>query len=175
MTDLLQGLERVGLGGDNAQRAFAHAMDKLMDSFITSQYLKVDWYEKKSVVPQLRVWIQDGFCKLVELVMECLRCDPSDVQPAELQQWQEMALGRLGRARVNNLFDFVINWDKSLGAILDIKVSDYFCVRLSSYRMLTTILRSTSNSQEGNRTSLLAFRIKFRGDCYILVLRQLTF
>jgi anaphase-promoting complex subunit 2 len=127
MTDLLQGLERVGLGGDNAQKAFAHAMDKLMDSFIISQYLKVDWYEKKSIVPQLRVWIKDGFCKLVELVMECLRCDPSDVQPTELQQWQEMALGRLGRARVDNLFDFVINWDKSLGAILDIKAGYILC------------------------------------------------
>lgn len=175
MTDLLQGLERVGLGGDNAQRAFAHAMDKLMDSFITSQYLKVDWYEKKSIVPHLRVWIQDGFCKLVELVMECLRCDPSDVQPTELQQWQEMALGRLGRARVNNLFDFVINWDKSLGAILDIKVGKVFFVRLPSYHVLTTTIRSTSKSREQNKTSLLAFRIKFRDDCYILVPRQLTF
>jgi anaphase-promoting complex subunit 2 len=34
---------------------------------------------------------------------------------------QYVALGRLGRARVENLFDFVINWDKSLGAFLDIK------------------------------------------------------
>ncbi|KAF2871024.1 hypothetical protein BDV95DRAFT_494489 [Massariosphaeria phaeospora] len=121
MTSLLQGLERVGLGGDNAQKAFAHAMDKLLDSFIASHYLKVDWYSKKSVAPHLRMWIQHGFCPLVELVMECLRCDPSTVQPTELQQWQEMALGRLGRARVDNLFEFVINWDKSLGAILDIK------------------------------------------------------
>ena len=32
-----------------------------------------------------------------------------------------MALSRLGRSRVDNLFDFVMNWDKSLGAVLDIK------------------------------------------------------
>ncbi|ORY12009.1 hypothetical protein BCR34DRAFT_483368 [Clohesyomyces aquaticus] len=118
---LLQGLELVGLGGDNAQKAFAHAMDKLMDSFIVSHYLKVDWFSKKSMVPHLRMWIKDGFCPLVELVLDCLKCDPDHVQPTELQQWQDMALGRLGRARVDNLFDFVINWDKSLGAILDIK------------------------------------------------------
>ncbi|KAF2121840.1 hypothetical protein BDV96DRAFT_593805 [Lophiotrema nucula] len=121
MIDLLQGIERVGLGGDKAQKAFAHAMNKLMDSFITSHYVKVDWYSKKSIVPHLRMWVRDGFCPLVELVMECLRCDPSSVQPTELHQWQEMALSRLGRARVDSLFDFVINWDKSLGAILDIK------------------------------------------------------
>jgi anaphase-promoting complex subunit 2 len=121
MTTLLQGLERVGLGGDTAQKAFAHAMTKLLDSFITSHYLKVDWYAKQSIVPQLKLWIQDGFCPLVELVLECLRCEQSSILPTEVASWQEMALGRLGRARVDNLFDFVINWDKSLGAILDIK------------------------------------------------------
>ncbi|KAL6707340.1 hypothetical protein ACN47E_004119 [Coniothyrium glycines] len=121
MTTLLRGLEWVGLGGDIAQKASAHAMDKLLDSFITSHYLKVDWYSKKSVVPHLKLWVQDGFAPLVELVLECLRCEQSNILPPEVVFWQDMALGRLGRARVNNLFDFVINWDKSVGAILDIK------------------------------------------------------
>ncbi|KAF1920538.1 hypothetical protein BDU57DRAFT_508901 [Ampelomyces quisqualis] len=121
MTNLLQGLERVGLGGDCAQQAFAHAMNKLLDSFITSHYLKVDWYSKKSVVPHLRMWIEKGFCPLVELVLECLKCEQSSVLPTEVTTWQEMALSRLGRSRIDSLFDFVMNWDKSLGAVLDIK------------------------------------------------------
>lgn len=121
MTTLLQGLERVGLGGDTAQKAFAHAMNKILDSFIASHYLKVDWYSKKSVVPHLRRWIQDGLCSLAELVLECLKCEQSSILPTEVSSWQEMALGRLGRARVDMLFDFVINWDQSLGAILDIR------------------------------------------------------
>ncbi|KAF1928877.1 anaphase-promoting complex subunit Apc2 [Didymella exigua CBS 183.55] len=121
MTTLLQGLERVGLGGESAQKAFAHAMHKLLDSFINSHYMKVDWYDRKSVVPHLKEWVKDGFCPLVELVLECLRCEQSSVLPTEVTACQEMALGRLGRVRVDNLFDFVIHWDKSLGAILDIK------------------------------------------------------
>ncbi|KAL5121035.1 hypothetical protein ACEQ8H_000884 [Pleosporales sp. CAS-2024a] len=121
MTTLLQGLQRVGLGGDRAQKAFAHAMNKLLDSYMTSHYLKVDWYSKQSIVPHMRMWIQKGFCPLVELVLECLRCEQSSVLPTEVTTWQEMALNRLGRARVSNLFDFVMNWDKSLGAVLDIK------------------------------------------------------
>ncbi|KAH7095154.1 hypothetical protein FB567DRAFT_21611 [Paraphoma chrysanthemicola] len=121
MTALLLGLESVGLGGDNAQKAFAHATNKLLDSFITSHYLKVDWYSKQSIVPHLRAWFQKGFCPLVELVLECLNCEQSSVLPTEITSWQEMGLNRLGRARVDNLFDFVINWDKSLGAVLDIK------------------------------------------------------
>lgn len=121
MTTLLQGIERVGLGGESAQKAFAHAMHKLLDSFINSHYMKVDWYDKKSVVPHLKEWIKDGFCPLVELVLECLRCEQSSVVPTEVTAWQEMALGRFGRVRVDNLFDFVIHWDRSKGAILDIK------------------------------------------------------
>lgn len=121
MTSILQGLERVGLGGDRAQKAFAHAMNKLLDSFMASHYLKVDWYSKKSIVPHLRMWIEKGFCPLVELVLECLKCEQSSVLPTEVTSWQEMALSRLGRSRVDNLFDFVMNWDKSLGAVLDIK------------------------------------------------------
>jgi anaphase-promoting complex subunit 2 len=121
MTALLQGLERVGLGGDSAQKAFAHAMNKLLDSFITSHYLKVDWYSKRSMVPHMNMWIEKGFCPLVELVLECLKCEQSSVLPTEVASWQDMALSRLGRARVDDLFDFVMNWDKSLGAVLDIK------------------------------------------------------
>lgn len=130
MTGLLTGLGRVGLGGDNAQKAFAHTMNKVLDMFIASHYLKVDWFSKKPVVAELRNWIENGFCPLVELIMECLRFDSTDIPPAQLKQWQEMALARLGRARVENLFDYVINWDKSLGAILDVKVSRY----LHTYR-----------------------------------------
>jgi anaphase-promoting complex subunit 2 len=121
MIHLLQGLERVGLGGDGAQKAFALAMNKVMDSFITSHYLKVDWFSKKSIVPHLKMWVEKGFCPLVELVLTCLKCEENNVLPTEVTTWQEMALNRLGRARVDNLFDFVMNWDKSLGAVLDIK------------------------------------------------------
>lgn len=121
MTAVLQGLERVGLGGDNAQKSLAHAMNKVLDSFITSHYLKVDWYAMNCIVPYLKLWIKDGFCPFVELVLECLRCEQSNVLPTEVSSWQDMALNRLGRARVDDLFDFVINWNKSLGAIRDIK------------------------------------------------------
>jgi anaphase-promoting complex subunit 2 len=142
MTTLLQGLEGVGLGGENAQKAFAHAMNKLLDSFINSHYLKVDWYSKKSVVPQLKLWIRDGFCPLVELVLECLRCEQSSILPGEVTSWQEMALGRLGRVRVDNLFDFVINWDKSLGAILDIK--DYLKVTGAKQHLTSSFSQQVS-------------------------------
>lgn len=123
MMVLLMGLTRVGLGQDEAQRALAYAMNKLLDTYVSSHYLKVDWFSKKSVAAQLRLWIENGFIPLAELVLECFKCKPASIPPLQRKQWQEMALARLGRSRVEDLFDFVTNWDRSLGAILDLKVS----------------------------------------------------
>ncbi|PVI06979.1 hypothetical protein DM02DRAFT_609353 [Periconia macrospinosa] len=121
MTTLLVNLQGVGLGGEMAQKAFAHSMDKIIDTFIGSHYTKVDWFSKASVVPSMRNWVENGFRPLAELVLKCLQCQSTNVDSTQMKQWQEMALARLGRARVENLFDFVINWDRSLGAILDLK------------------------------------------------------
>ena len=127
MTILLMGLERVGLGQDNAQRALAHAMNKLLDTYIGSHYAKVDWYSKSPVTASLKLWLEAGFIPFAELALECLRCEPASISPLQRNQWQDMALARLGRSRVDNLFDFVTNWDQSLGAISDLKVSNPSC------------------------------------------------
>jgi anaphase-promoting complex subunit 2 len=171
LVGLLQGLYKVGLGGDNAQKAFAHSMDRLMDTFISSQYVKVDWFTKKSIVPHLRMFMRDGFCPLVELVLGCLHCESSSVHPAELQSWQEMALGRLGRARVNHLFDFVLHWDKTLGAIRDIKVNPLSIIT----RTVLMKNRNISDYLVRNNISQAHSRNKCHGDYFIPEQLQPTF
>ncbi|KAF1973585.1 anaphase-promoting complex subunit Apc2 [Bimuria novae-zelandiae CBS 107.79] len=121
MTILLMGLERVGLGKDSAQRALAHAMNKVLDTYVASHYLKVDWYSRQPVTAHLRQWVESGFIPLSELFLTCLKCEPASIALLQRKQWQEMALTRLGRSRAEDLFDFVTNWDQSLGAILDLK------------------------------------------------------
>ncbi len=120
---LLRGLQEVGLADDQAQRAFAQAMDKLLGQFIVSHHMKVDWCGRAPVTKKLRQWIKEGFAPFVTEIMECLSAGETlqSFGPMEIQQWQEMATQRLGRARVDNLFDYVVNWDRSLGAILDLK------------------------------------------------------
>lgn len=122
MMTLLVGLERVGLGQNNAQRALAHTVNKLLDTHIGSHYSKVDWYGKQPVTTPIKRWIENGLIPFTELILECLRCESASISPIQRKQWQEMALARLGRSRVEDLFDFVTNWDQSLGAILDLKV-----------------------------------------------------
>jgi anaphase-promoting complex subunit 2 len=120
---LLQALQEVGLGGDRAQRAFAYAMDKLMNEFMVSHWMKVDWDHLSSVTRKLRRWIKHGFSPFVRTVVAQLGGDNDFSTPGDdAQRWLDMALARLGRARIANLFDYIIKWDQSLGAILDIKV-----------------------------------------------------
>lgn len=125
LVHLLQALQRVGLGGEQAQRSFAHAMDKLMSQFIASEYVKVDWYGRSSVTGRLRQWVEDGFAPFVKEVSGCLMVEEGagyELDAREVQQWEDMAVGRLGKARVADLFDYIVRWDRSLGAILDLKV-----------------------------------------------------
>lgn len=120
---LLRGLREVGLGGDQAQRAAAQAMDKLMDEFIGSHHVKVDWYGRKPVTRVLREWVKDGYGPFIMEILSCLTGNEEVFEANEIQQWTSMAIGRLGRARVENLFDYIVHWNRSLGAILDLKVS----------------------------------------------------
>ena len=117
---LLHALQTVGLGGTRAQRAFALAVDKLIDAFISSGFVKVDWFGRKSVMPKVRQWVKDGLAPFVGEILRVLGSE--GVREEEIRRWQEMCVSRLGRARVESLFDFVVEWDGSLGAILDLKV-----------------------------------------------------
>jgi anaphase-promoting complex subunit 2 len=143
---LLQALQKVGLGGDRAQRAFAYAMDKLMNEFMVSHWMKVDWDRLSSVTRKLRRWIKHGFSPFVRTVVTQLGGDNNFSTPEDdAQRWLDMALARLGRARISNLFDYVVKWDHSLGAILDIKVFDF---DLCSRSALLTMDRNISRHQQ---------------------------
>jgi anaphase-promoting complex subunit 2 len=121
---LLRALQEVGLGDSLAQRAFAHAMDKLIGDFIVSHWMKVDWERQSSVTHKLRRWINHGFSPFCRSVIACLGgtpSDPTNLTDADVPQYLHMAIARLGRARIENLFDYIVQWDVSLGAVLDIK------------------------------------------------------
>jgi anaphase-promoting complex subunit 2 len=125
MTALLENLQETGLGGSMAQRAFSRAMERLMSEFIVSEYMKVDWFGRKSIIKRLYDWVQEGFAPFVADILYLLDDESREsftLAANEVRQWQDMAVLRLGKNRVENLFDYIVNWDKSLGAILDLKV-----------------------------------------------------
>ncbi|KAE9992564.1 hypothetical protein EG327_008578 [Venturia inaequalis] len=121
---ILDSLQQVGLGDNLGQRAFAHAMNKLMGDFIASHWMKVDWEQQSSVTHKLRRWINHGFSPFCRSVVTSLGGTPpnaTSLTDSDVPQYLQMAIARLGRARIENLFDYIVQWDVSLGAVLDIK------------------------------------------------------
>lgn len=113
---MLARFQQVGFGDDFGQRAFASAMWKVLDDFITGQYMRVDWDRPQSKVQNLSRFLSHGFIPLVEKCVGILGGTPDDVC-----QYQKMAVARLGRHRITNLFDYIVRWPQSMGAIRDIK------------------------------------------------------
>jgi anaphase-promoting complex subunit 2 len=77
----------------------------------------------------LQHWIENVFSRLVVQVLHVLgpsegessRPDSLSVTLADVEKWQEMGVARLGALRIRELFDVVVEWDGSKGAIEDLK------------------------------------------------------
>lgn len=122
--NFLKTLQEVGLGNRIAQDAFATAMQQLIEAFVNSHWMKVDWITQKSVVNKLESWVKRGFRPFVISAVEILHpaVPYRKVIGDCVQIWVTDAIERLGAARVRHLFDFVVRWPSSTGAILDLKV-----------------------------------------------------
>lgn len=119
---LVHELQKVGLGGRPAHIAFSHGMDHLMEDFIRSDWMKVDWNGHCSVVKKLRTWVKHGFAPFTRTLLNRLNDGSVAMFTDEhVDKLVEMAVERLGRYRTEGLFDFVLRWDESKGAILDLK------------------------------------------------------
>jgi len=119
---LVHELQKVGLGGRPAHIAFSRGMDHLMEDFIRSDWMKVDWNGRHSVIKKLRTWVQYGFAPFTKTLLNRLN-DGSVMMfiDEHIDRLVDMAIERLGRYRTEGLFDFVLRWDESKGAILDLK------------------------------------------------------
>ena len=121
--DLLARLCQSGLGGDSGQRAFAHAMNAVIDSYIQSPAVKVDWVGQECVTEKLRTWIREVFIPVAQDGLQCLTGNSSTIfLESEKSKWESVALEKLAKQRIKYIFEYVRAWDQSTGAILDLKV-----------------------------------------------------
>jgi len=120
---LLMRLHQAGLGGDSGQRAFAHAMNAVIDSYVQSAEVKVDWVGRQSVTGRLRSWIRETFVVVARDGLECLtNKTPVAFFETEMTDWESVALQKLAEQRIKYCFEYVRAWDHSAGAIADLKV-----------------------------------------------------
>jgi anaphase-promoting complex subunit 2 len=165
---LFHELQSAGLGDDLAQRAFAQAMDRLIDKFIESPWAKVDWVGQAKITSKLRRWINYGFTPFVKECIKALSKEDDSSQrgiitDAYVKRWESMATERLGRARVDDLFDFVLRWDRSIGAIRDLKVCASLQLRPSDADSSTR--NASRRPQQENMSQKLSF-ISLNSDYY---------
>ena len=136
---ICRGLRSVGYPQARAERALADAVDKLIDKYITSQYMEVDWQGQSAVTTRLRMWIADGLAPFAENVLKLFSADKqtrpaqgtsnAQLEPYQIDMWKQLAVWRLGKLRVKDLFDYILKWNQSLGAVRDLKVRSYILSR----------------------------------------------
>ncbi|KAI9760787.1 MAG: hypothetical protein M4579_001417 [Chaenotheca gracillima] len=151
---IFRTLKEVGLGQERGQRVFAEVMNKLMSEYVESAYA-TQWEAPSKVTSSLKDWVENSFAKLVVEVLYCLRDagpEPESPQSSidaavqelvgfeDVKKWQEIGIGRLGALRVKQLFDIVVEWDASMGAMQDLKA---YITTPSTRTHLTTTFAGT--------------------------------
>ncbi|EEA28132.1 anaphase-promoting complex subunit ApcB, putative [Talaromyces marneffei ATCC 18224] len=128
LLSLLHDMNDYGLGGHRAQKVFAQVMNDMMTEFIIVSY-KEQWDTPSLVKKHLCLWVENIFARLAVEVLEILQLSISDdsvddlveVRLGDVEKWQEIGLARLGALRTSELFDVIVDWDSSRGAIEDLK------------------------------------------------------
>ncbi|ATY59742.1 anaphase-promoting complex subunit ApcB, putative [Cordyceps militaris CM01] len=130
LLSLLESLQKVGLAGDKFQVLFAELMDSCMHEFIQTAYARV-WgaIEVKdpntgSVLPgcmaHLCDWVENQYGRLAVEVFGQLG---GQVKWADVEQWRDIAIGRLATLRIHELFDIVLHWPETRGGLDDLGYS----------------------------------------------------
>ena len=122
-----RSLHNVGLGGLIAQRVFADVMCDALSAHVKTSCAE-RWSSPSTVAQELQEWIENEFARFVVetlVILEDWKGSPGDsasVLPhSELVRWKEMGLRQLGLLRTDELFDIVVDWDETKGAIEDLR------------------------------------------------------
>ncbi|KAF9885214.1 hypothetical protein FE257_000574 [Aspergillus nanangensis] len=128
LLSLLNGLQQVGMGGHKAQKTFAEVMNSLMTEFVRAAYTS-QWEGPSWATQHLRYWVENVFARLIVQVLAVITVseygpkdpDTLDVNLTDVEKWQEIGISRLGALRTSELFDVIVEWPASSGAIEDLR------------------------------------------------------
>lgn len=148
LLELLEPLYNVGLAGERFQILFAEAMDDMMARFVKGAYTGVwlapndqhGFLRTRSSITGLQAtnpgasspciaslcdWIEDHYARLALEVLSRIIQDSKEppVTLPDVKTYQSLALGRLAALRISELFDIVLAWPKSRGALDDLRAS----------------------------------------------------
>jgi anaphase-promoting complex subunit 2 len=152
MLGLVDSLTKVGLTGERFQVTFAEIMNDSMTEYV-HRGCKGLWSPgDKAVTPQLKnqlssvanpssflprtahhsspsrcvtdlcEWIENRYAKLAVQVLSILDTNIK-VSWTDMEKFKEMSIDRLANLRINELFDIVVNWPGSSGALDDLRTA----------------------------------------------------
>lgn len=123
----MRNLQSVGLGGYQAQRIFAEIMSETLTSHVKSTYAG-QWSSPSVVVEQIHHWVENSFSRFVVEMLASMRDQSAatadelaKVTHSEVERWQDMGVNKLGSLRTDELFNVIVDWEDSRGAIEDLK------------------------------------------------------
>ena len=165
--ELVEQLHNVGLAGERFQVLFAEVMDWMMSAFVCGAYAGV-WSatDRKSLssvlntvsrstgssvtspcIISLMDWVENHFARLsFEILSRISYASGSPVTLSDLKTYQSLALSRLSTLRIAELFDIVLAWPDSRGALDDLRAT----ITTSARR-----LQLTSHFTQALKTRLL--------------------
>lgn len=123
LLSFVNGLQLVGLGGEKVQKVFARVMDIMMTEFVRAAYTG-QWEALTSAPQHLRQWIENVFARLAVQVQAIIHTPVSAgdaLSFGDVEKWQEIGIARLGALRTSELFDVIVEWPASSGAVEDMR------------------------------------------------------
>ncbi|CAN8098622.1 unnamed protein product [Discula destructiva] len=143
---LVEVLDETGIAGERFQTLFAEIMDRKLTQYIHRSYKRawspsprpatsglnkdaaksLNGTQASWCIASLYDWIENCFSRIAMLVLSQVKSDrpqPNIVSLADIQQWKEIGIGRLAALRISELFDIVLQWPASKGALDDLKAS----------------------------------------------------
>ena len=141
---LVESLNNVGLTCERFQVIFAAIMNEAMTEYVYCGCRGI-WspvknellseVELSSVLPRaahhsspsrcitdLCEWIENRYAKLAVQVLSMLD-SKIKVSWTDMEKFKEMSIDRLANLRINELFDIVLNWPRSSGALDDLRIA----------------------------------------------------
>ncbi|KAJ6445855.1 DNA polymerase delta processivity factor [Purpureocillium lavendulum] len=125
---LLESLNTVGLAGDKFHVLIAEVMDSCMRNFVHETYSHV-WTTREasqSLDEPAATGCLEHLCDWVEgcyghLAVEVFSRIGGHVSWNDINQWRDIAVGRLATLRIQELFDIVLHWPDSKGGLEDLR------------------------------------------------------
>ncbi|KAL2756226.1 hypothetical protein ACRALDRAFT_1081828 [Sodiomyces alcalophilus JCM 7366] len=144
---LVEALHNVGLAGERFQVLFAEMMDALMAEYVQTSFAG-SWTQAQKeaharmaedvarstsfrraartstpsqCIASLCDWVENHYARLAVELFNCL--GSCEVAWTDVEDWKEIAVGRLAEMRMHELFDMVLHWPESKDALEDLRTA----------------------------------------------------